>query len=104
MTMSSREIAELVEKRHDHVKRTIDTMLEKKGIIEFPQIEEISTATKPVTIYRLEKRDTYVVVARLYQSSQRVLWIAGRNWRASRRKASWLSCQRIMRKRLSIFS
>jgi phage regulator Rha-like protein len=42
--MSSREIAELVERRHDNVKRTIDA-LEMKGIFEFPQIEEIPTAT-----------------------------------------------------------
>lgn len=40
LTMSSREIAELVEKRHDNVKRTIDTLFDR-GVIEFPQIEEI---------------------------------------------------------------
>ena len=64
VTMSSREIAELVEKRHDNVKRTIDTLSER-GVISFPQIEEIPTATKPATVYRLEKRDTLVVVAQL---------------------------------------
>ena len=39
LTMSSREIAELVEKRHDNVKRTIETLLER-GVIASPQIEE----------------------------------------------------------------
>tara|TARA_B100002003_G_scaffold219210_1_gene220720 strand:- start:3146 stop:3859 length:714 start_codon:yes stop_codon:yes gene_type:complete len=64
LTMSSREIAELVEKRHDNVKRTIDTLAER-GVIEFPQTEEIPTATKPTTVYHLAKRDTLVVVAQL---------------------------------------
>jgi phage antirepressor YoqD-like protein len=64
ITMSSREIAELVEKRHDNVKRTIDS-LSSKGVIEFPQIEEIPTATKPTAVYHLKKRDTFVVVAQL---------------------------------------
>ena len=62
--MSSREIADLVEKRHDNVKRTIETLADR-GVIQFPQSEEISTATKPVTVYRLPKRDTFVVVAQL---------------------------------------
>jgi phage regulator Rha-like protein len=69
LTMSSREIAELVEKRHDHVKRTIDA-LEKKGIIACPQIVDVqeiagNKRTYATTVYRLEKRDTYIVVARL---------------------------------------
>lgn len=65
LTMSSKEIADLVEKRHDHVKRTVDT-LANKGVITFPQIEEKpSTGGRPSTEYRLEKRDTYVVVAQL---------------------------------------
>lgn len=37
--MSSREIAELVNQRHDNVKRTIET-LGTKGVISHPQIEE----------------------------------------------------------------
>lgn len=64
LTMSSREIAELVEKRHDNVKRTIETLADR-GVIKFPQSEEIPTATKPLTIYHLQKRDTFVVVAQL---------------------------------------
>ncbi|KAF1014472.1 MAG: hypothetical protein GAK31_01957 [Stenotrophomonas maltophilia] len=39
VSITSREIAELVEKRHDNVKRTIET-LAKNGAIRFPQIEE----------------------------------------------------------------
>lgn len=65
LTMSSREIADLVEKRHDHVKRTIDTLANKE-VITFPQIEEKpSTGGRPSTEYLLEKRDTYIVVAQL---------------------------------------
>lgn len=63
-TMSSAEIADLVEKRHDNVKRTIE-MLAGRRAIEFPQIEEIPTATKPTTVYRVGKRDSYVIVAQL---------------------------------------
>ncbi|WP_231337569.1 phage antirepressor KilAC domain-containing protein [Paraburkholderia sprentiae] len=66
--MSSREIAELTGKRHDNVKRLIETMAER-GTITFPQIEEISTATKPLTQYVFEgergKRDSIIVVAQL---------------------------------------
>ena len=40
-TMSSLEIAELVERRHDNVKRTIET-LAHSGVITFPQFEETS--------------------------------------------------------------
>lgn len=62
--MSSREIAELVESRHDNVKRTIET-LAAKGVIEFPQSEEIPTVTRPVMVYNVGKRDSYVIVAQL---------------------------------------
>lgn len=41
ITMTSREMADLTEKRHDSVKRTIDTLAEK-GVIAFPQIVETS--------------------------------------------------------------
>ncbi|AMM17838.1 hypothetical protein AX768_27185 [Burkholderia sp. PAMC 28687] len=60
--MSSREIAVLVEKRHDNVKRVIE-MLAERRVITLPQIEEVSNSglgPKPVMEYRLGKRDSYV--------------------------------------------
>lgn len=68
MTMSSLEIADMVEKRHDNVKRTIEN-LANQGVIEFPQIEEIPTATRPTGVYVFAgergKRDSIIVVAQL---------------------------------------
>lgn len=67
-SMTSKEIADLVEKRHDNVKRTIES-LAASGVIESPHSEEISTATKPVTVYVFSgeqgKRDSIIVVAQL---------------------------------------
>jgi len=66
--MTSREIAELVEARHDNVKRTIETLAEK-GVIAFPQIEEKPTAGRPVAEYVFTgeqgKRDSIIIVAQL---------------------------------------
>lgn len=67
VTMTSQEMADLTEKRHDSVKRTID-FLAKKGLIALPHRVEVSnTGSGPakVTEYRIGKRDSYVVVARL---------------------------------------
>lgn len=67
VTMSSREIADLVEKRHDNVLRTIET-LAARGAITLPQLEEVmNDGPGPRTIgqYRIGKRDSYVVVAQL---------------------------------------
>ena len=72
ISMTSKEIASLVEKRHHNVKRTIDTLVEQ-GVILKPQIEfleEISNLGLPVKreYYRFpieQKRDTYIVVAQL---------------------------------------
>lgn len=67
-TMSSREIADLVEKRHDNVKRTIEMLMER-GVITSPQIEEKPTAGRPSMEYIFSgeqgKRDSIVVVAQL---------------------------------------
>ncbi len=68
-TMSSREMAELCEKRHDSVKRTIET-LAKNGVICAPQSvdEQFNDAMgRPRTesVYKVGKRDSYVVVAQL---------------------------------------
>ncbi len=69
LTMSSREIAEMVGKRHDNVKRTIET-LAGQGVITFPQIEEKPSAGgRPATEYIFSgeqgKRDSIIVVAQL---------------------------------------
>ena len=66
-TMSSREIAELVESRHDSVKRSMET-LRDKGVISFTQSVETShegAGARPVDVYLVGKRDSYVVVAQL---------------------------------------
>lgn len=65
LTMSSREIADLVESRHDSVKRTIER-LQDKGLIQLtPMVEVKNHLGQVVTEYQLIKRDTYVVVAQL---------------------------------------
>lgn len=73
VTMSSREIADLVEARHDSVKRTIERLAEKGVIARPPMVDVAETATTPTgghrtyttSVYHLEKRDSYVVVAQL---------------------------------------
>ena len=64
--MSSREIAELVEKRHDNVKRTIDTLAES-AVISHPQIEDGGKSGNGIVekLYLVGKRDSYIIVAQL---------------------------------------
>jgi phage antirepressor YoqD-like protein len=67
VTMSSREIADLVEKRHDNVVRTIESLL-ARGTIALPQFEEVPNdgpGPKTIRQYRVGKRDSYVIVAQL---------------------------------------
>lgn len=64
-TMSSREIARVVESRHDNVRRTIET-LAAKHVIQLPQAEEVKNHLgQTVQEYMVGKRDSYVVVAQL---------------------------------------
>lgn len=66
-TMSSREIADLVESRHDSVKRSMETLRDKR-VISFTQSVETShegAGARPVDVYLVGKRDSYVVVAQL---------------------------------------
>ncbi|EAS5032267.1 DNA-binding protein [Salmonella enterica] len=67
-SMTSIEIADLVGKRHDNVKRTIETLI-LRHVITSPQIEEKPTAGRPTTYYLFEgeqgKRDSIIVVAQL---------------------------------------
>lgn len=65
VTMSSREIAELVESRHDKVKQSIER-LAYRGVIQLPPMGEVKNHLgQTVSEYRVSKRDSYVVVAQL---------------------------------------
>lgn len=69
LTMSSHEMADLTETRHDSVKRTIETLV-SKGIIIQPQIVDEQITDKmgrkrTQTVYKVGKRDSLVIVARL---------------------------------------
>lgn len=68
-SMTSQQIADLVGKRHDNVRRTIQT-LAISGVIRLPQIEDVKNhqgQTVRVDVFSGEqgKRDSLVVVAQL---------------------------------------
>lgn len=65
LTMSSQEIADLVESRHDNVKIAIER-LAARGVIQLPAMQEVKNHLgQTVSVYQLEKRDSYIVVAQL---------------------------------------
>ena len=65
LTMTSLEISDLVESRHDNVKVTIER-LAARGVIQLPALQEVRNHIgQIVSVYPLEKRDSYVVVAQL---------------------------------------
>jgi len=64
LTMTSQDIAALVDSRHDDVKRSIERLAER-GVIELPPMALIKTATKPVQVYEIGKRGSYIIVAQL---------------------------------------
>lgn len=81
MTMTSKQIAELTNKRHDHVLRDIKELVDK-GVICLPKIGETSDTLKSEQIfvldsqgkkqpaYQLTKRDTLVLTSG-YSAQQR---------------------------------
>lgn len=65
LTMTSREIAELLECRHDSVKRTIERLVDA-GLIQLPPMVDVKNGkNQTVSEYVIGKRDTYVIVAQL---------------------------------------
>ncbi len=68
-TMSSREIAELVESRHDKVKQSIERLAARGVIVQPPMgVEQLADSLgrpRSETVYRIGKRDSYVIVAQL---------------------------------------
>src|SRR5690625_854522 len=67
-TMTSQDIAALVESRHDSVRRTIERLVER-GVIALPPMVEKPTDGRPSKVYIFSgeqgKRDSIVVVAQL---------------------------------------
>ncbi|WMC11729.1 phage antirepressor KilAC domain-containing protein [Oceanimonas pelagia] len=68
-TMSSREIAELVESRHDKVKQSIERLADRGVIVRPPMGDEQKPDAmgrmRTESVYLINKRDSYVVVAQL---------------------------------------
>ncbi|MNU92732.1 Phage regulatory protein Rha [compost metagenome] len=71
VTMTSQEIADLVESRHDSVKRTIER-LANQGVITLPPLVEVSNpgpGPKMIAVHQFSgekgKRDSIIVVAQL---------------------------------------
>ena len=71
VTMSSREIADLVGSRHDKVKQSIERLAARidntgKPVIDLPPLGEyLDSLGRPATEYLVNKRDSFVVVAQL---------------------------------------
>ena len=81
-TMSSKQIADVVGSRHDHVKRSIERLAEK-GVIQLPPLEEVKNHLgQTVQEYQVNERDSYVVVAQLCPEFTAKLvdwWMATKN-------------------------
>jgi phage antirepressor YoqD-like protein len=65
LMMTSREIANLVESRHDSVKRTIARLVNAAAIGAPPLVEYLDDLGRTATEYKIGKRDSYVIVAQL---------------------------------------
>lgn len=65
LTMTSREIADLVESRHDSVKRTIARLIKADAIGTPPLVEYLDDLRRTAFEYSITKRDSYVIVAQL---------------------------------------
>lgn len=62
MTMGTREIAEMLGKRHDHIKASAERMI-KAGVILTPAPREFDHNGNTYIEYHLNKRDSIVLVA-----------------------------------------
>lgn len=66
-TMTSREIAELLDSNHSDVRRSIERLAER-GVITLQPLAEVSNpgpGPKTIGVYHITKRDSYVIVAQL---------------------------------------
>lgn len=69
LTMSSRQVAELLENRHDKVKQSIERLVVRGVIVQPPMGDEQDTDAmgrqRTTSVYRLDERSSYIVVAQL---------------------------------------
>ena len=66
LTMTSREIADLIESRHDSVKRTIERLVKARAISQPPLVDGGKAANNVIEqVYEIGQRDSYVIVAQL---------------------------------------
>lgn len=63
LTMTSREIADLVEARHNDVVTTIERLFDKGLLRSSRKTRREATGGRPVDVYELIERDTHLVVA-----------------------------------------
>ena len=80
--MSSREIAEVVDSRHDDVKRSIERLVQRGVIVQPPMGDEQDIdamgRARTTSVYHVSKRDSYVVVAQLSpEFTARLVGLAG---------------------------
>jgi phage regulator Rha-like protein len=89
LTMSSREIADLVGSRHDKVKQSIERLVERRVIVQPPmgdeQIADSLGRLRTEAVYHVIKRDSFIVVAQL--SPEFTAALVDR-WQALEEKAS----------------
>jgi anti-repressor protein len=68
-TMTSLEIANLVESRHDSVKRTVERLVESGIIGQPPTVDDLFVdaqgKTRTTKVYLIDQRSSYVIVAQL---------------------------------------
>lgn len=64
-TMSSREIAELTGKRHDHILRDIENMLKALNLEQNPFLGFVNDGPngRPLKVYNLPKEETLILVS-----------------------------------------
>ncbi len=64
LTMTHIQIAELLDKRKDKVKQSMER-LQKQGVIRLTPMGEVNHLGQTVTVYHVNERDSYIVVAQL---------------------------------------
>lgn len=71
LTMSSQEISEILQSRHDSVKRAM-SRLKEKGLIQLIEKTEVNHKGQHIVNYFVSKRDSYTVMLQISPESREV--------------------------------